>query len=527
MLLRPAKIFTPLHQLRHFLETKVTELVQQQPTVSSALQNAKTRFYHISAQQQQQVIAKTHFNNAKAPTLFHVAEQEQQRLLKTLQQQFPIVKIFSSPTIARPPNAYQFSFASTTSQQYRTIMSSTTSSGGNILGGQADGFYAAANGFYNTSGCGFFPRTVVGYARTPFATRHFSTAKSPCVSLFQQTTNNTMTNTGFSHISSRFVSPAGSKMSSPFSNGNESHARPSALSNTSNDNDENQNPSNNKAGMFSRQHQCKGMSDLIQEEEAYPNKRRQPGLVRRGSVTGTSRRQRRHHQQRTYNNNGNKGKTTLRFEYIRHDDLSCKYTPQHSKDTAATPANRHHHWHSSRVKAPPDKKEQVPKELTVVYLSFQLDGTTLWNSSELSSSQILDSSLVQSVHSVAELYQHYLAQVVMLLNQLQCHGKFRAILNGNELCVMFPSSEHWPEEDRITLARQWLIQIGIDPDNSSYVVLKEMTLPPEHQQHELRSSNFKDLAEEQVLGPEYFKGIQIFLDHVDDLIETGPAFGRR
>jgi hypothetical protein len=29
------------------------------------------------------------------------------------------------------------------------------------------------------------------------------------------------------------------------------------------------------------------------------------------------------------------------------------------------------------------------------------------------------------------------------------------------------------------------------------------------------------------LGPEYFKGIQEFLDHVDDLIETSDAFGKK
>ncbi|KAI9266819.1 hypothetical protein BDA99DRAFT_506761 [Phascolomyces articulosus] len=531
MLLRPAKIFTPLHQLRHFLESKVSELVQQQTTVSSALQNAKTRFYHVSSTQQV-VYAKAHYHS-KAPTLFHVAEQEQQRLLKALQQQFPIVKVFSSPTIARPPHAYQFSFASATSQQYRTIMSSTTaSSSGNVLaGGQADGFYAAANGFYN-SGCGFFPRTVVGYARTPFAARQFSTVKSPCVTLFQQTTNNTATNTGFSHISSRFFSPAGSKMSSPFPNGNESHARPSALSTSSND-DENKDPSQSKADMFSRQRQCKGMSDLIQEEEGqvYPNKRHQAGLVRRGSVAGGmgyGENNRRRNHQRTRNSSG---KTTVRFEYIRQDDLSCKYTPKHSKsDTTLTSSSgrHHHHWHSSRVKAPPDKKEEKekgpPKPLTVVYLSFQLDGAPLWHSSDLSSSQVLDFSLIQSVDSIARLYQMYLTQVVRLLNELQRHGKFRAVLNGNELCVMFPSSEHWPEDDRIPFAQQWLNQVGIDPESPN-IVLKEMLLPEIHQQHPLQGFN-KDFEDEEILGPEYFKGIQSFLDHVDDLIETGPAFGR-
>ncbi|KAI9497373.1 hypothetical protein BDB00DRAFT_868415 [Zychaea mexicana] len=554
MLLRPAKIFSPLHQLRHFLEAKVTELVQQQqPTVSSAVHNAKARFYHASTTQQAISTATAQFH-PKAPALYHVAEQQQQRLLKVLQQQFPIVKVFSAPTIAKP-YAFQLSFANP--QQFRTIVSSTTtttssSSSVSFLTGQTDGFFAAANGFYNSGG-GLFPRTVVGYARTPFAARQFSTAKSPCVTLFQQTANSSCANTtgagGFSHISSRFFSPAGSKMSSPFSNGNEAHARPSPLS-TANNDDENKDPASCKPNnLFSRQQQCKGMSDLIQEEEeegqAYPNKRHQPGLVRRGSVAAAAGNDgRRRTASRNARNNSNKNKMTggPQYDYIiRHDDLSFRYTPQHCKGgtTASTTSGRHHHhWHSSRVKAPPDKTVQP----TVVCLSFQLDGAPLWHSSELrtcSSSQLLDISLIQSVHSIAETYQMYLAQVVMLLNQIQRYGKnFRAVLlNGNELCVFFPSSEHWPEQDRTALARQWLAQVGIDP-NSAHVVLKEMPLPEEDRQQSLHGLTtvgnntskeaplMDNVQDAEILGPEYFKGIQAFLDHVDDLIETGPAFVR-
>ncbi|KAI8146136.1 hypothetical protein BJV82DRAFT_600642 [Fennellomyces sp. T-0311] len=482
MLLRPAKIFSPLHQLRHYLEAKVAELVQQQPSVTSALQNAKSQFYTVS---HQHAIVKPHFH-PKAPTLYHVAEREQQRLLKALQQQFPIVKVFSAPTIAKP-YAYQFSFVNP--QQCRTIVSSSSSSSSNMMAGHADGFYAAANGFYNSGG--FFPRTVVGYARTPFAARQFSTAKSPCVTLFQQTTSTT--NTGFSHISSRFFSPAGSKMSSPFPTGNESQARPSPMSSATNNDEKDQGNAGAKP-MFSRQQENKGMSELIQEEQVYPSKRHQLGLVRRGSVSRRVSRK-------------TKANTTPapRFEYIRHDDLSCKYTPHRKGATVR------HHWHSSRVKAPPDKK--------CVYLSFQLDGSALWN--ELpSKSQVLDRSLISTLNSVAELYQIYLTQVVMILTELQRHGKkFRAKLYGNELRIIFPSSEHWPEEDRQALAREWLVQVGIDPD-SPYIVLKEMPLPEEQMRH------LDAPVEDEALGPDYFKGIQAFLDHVDDLIETGPAFVR-
>ncbi|KAI7880939.1 hypothetical protein K492DRAFT_177533 [Lichtheimia hyalospora FSU 10163] len=496
MLLRPAKLFSPLHQLGKYLEGKVTELVQQQPSPHTSFQIARKRFYHASPNTQ--LLSKAQYHSKAVPTLYHVAEREQQRLLRVLQKQFPIVKVFSSPTIVRP-TGYQLSFAKNLSQshmqQFRTIVSSGASSTSASSAAAVEGGFAGFGG-----GGGFFPRApMVGYARTPFAARQFSTARSPCVTMFQQSTANT---NGISHVS-RFFSPAGSKMWVP--NVNESHPHPSPSPSLHQDQDVHAKSSGaNSVSMCNNRKQQH--DDLKQQQQT------QPSSCRRSTTRKDRKRRRNTNAARRY-----------RYDYIHHDDLSCRYMPGSEKKVV--PSSIRHHWQTSQLKAPPD-----PSAAAIVYLSIKLDGASFWEQhfNDDEESQLLDAAFIGSLHSVSELYQMFLGQVVVLLNTLQKCGTFELVVSDDrELRVIFPSSQYWPAEDRKSIACRWLVEIGIDPSSTCFTI-EEMEPPSSSTLSPLSGSH--DTAPQQdsdVLGPDYFKGIQAFLDHVDELIETGPAFGRR
>lgn len=490
MLLRPAKLFSPLHQLGKYLEGKVTELVQQQPPPHTSFQIARKRFYHASPNTQ---LFKAHYHSKTVPTLYHVAEREQQRLLRVLQKQFPIVKVFSSPTIVRP-TGYQLSFAKNISQshmqQFRTIVSSGASSTSTSSAAAVEGGFAGFGG-------GFFPRTpMVGYARTPFAARQFSTARSPCVTMFQQSTANS---NGISHVS-RFFSPAGSKMWVP--NVNESHGRPSPSPSLSQDDDV-----NGKSSGANTVSLCNNNNNRKQQHEELKQQQTQQSSCRRSTTRKDRKRRRNTNAARRY-----------RYDYLHHDDLSCRYMPGSEKK--AVPSSIRHHWQTSQLKAPPDATAAV------VYLSIKLDGASFWEQHFEDSSQLLDAAFIGSLHSVSELYQMFLGQVVVLLNTLQKCGTFELVVSDDrELRVIFPSSQYWPAEDRKNIACRWLAEIGIDPSSTCFTI--EEMKPPSSSTSFSESHDMTTQQDSDVLGPDYFKGIQAFLDHVDEMIETGPAFGRR
>ncbi|KAI9314532.1 hypothetical protein BX666DRAFT_466445 [Dichotomocladium elegans] len=517
MILRPDKLFSPLHQLREY----VSELVQ--PT--SSLRLVRTRLQSSLSQSQSVGLQIYRQYHAKAiPSLYHVAEREQQRLLRVIQQQFPIVKVFSSPSIVRPN--YQFSFArsisQTSQQQFRTIVSSGATGTSSIAGVASSAFVGGgqttttaagaaaattAEGFTFCAGGGFFPRTpMVGYARTPFAARHFSTARSPYVTLFQQSANTTTNTNGISHISSRLFSPAGSKVYVP--SANEAHARPATPSTTfEGDDHESHKPTIPSMPFGSRpssENTNLGCMTRGKEEEQGKKEDDREVLAR----VAKERKRRHHHSTRR-----------AHYDYIRHDDLSYRYTPGSQKKPVAH--MRHAHWHSSHLKAPPTPPPPplLLSPPTVVYLSFKLDGANIWdNQHGLQESQQLDASFIGSLHSVSELYRIFLAEVVTLLDILQRHGKFEIeIVDGHELRVVFPLSRQWPAEDRMAIASRWLSEIGIDPDNPCFSI-EEMEQP----RHEAASA--RNSPEKDDFGPEYVRGIQAFLDHVDQLIEIGPAF---
>ncbi|KAG0174624.1 hypothetical protein DFQ30_003612 [Apophysomyces sp. BC1015] len=150
-----------------------------------------------------------------------------------------------------------------------------------------------------------------------------------------------------------------------------------------------------------------------------------------------------------------------------------------------------------------------------VYLSIMLNPTTS-SPEELDcdKSTQLDQTLIQSIHALAERVRLHFAYVLMLLRRLMGHScTFDVALEGGELRVIFPPHLFAPYPPTKERARLWLDRIGIDPESPHFTIDEEMKPKPDHM--------------DDVFGPEYFKGIHLFLDHVDDLIEMGPAFYHR
>ncbi|KAI9014598.1 hypothetical protein CLU79DRAFT_766736 [Phycomyces nitens] len=420
-MLRPAKIFASFHQLRHYIHNRVSELVHPIAKVASpAIQ----------------------WKPPPSPNI-HLTSQEHQKLLSTLQQQFPIVKIFSTPfhrpcpvsfarPISRPPLHHQL----------RTIVYSSSSSSGH-------------SGTPVTFSCGF-PRTAtVGYARVPFAARQFSTGK-PSSMAFQ---GPTQANTVFSHVSSRIFSPIGAKLgpareSSPSRKPAKEHQKEPL-----------------EAYNRLTRHEIKGISDLV-----FSPTQKSPGLVRREAVSRI-----RHTPNTPY-------------DYI-HQDLTVQSTglakrllhPRQCQRSKEPPDPRH----VFRGTDPPDHS---------VYLSISLDSLFVdWEVEPLSVS-------IKAIASLCSHYQHLLS----LLHHLHRHAEFKSQLQGSELKLYFPPELFGPFAP-VNSVRHWLRSIDVDPDNACFVIKQ-----PEPKEV---------LYRHETMGPEYFRGIQQFLDHVDDLIETGPAFG--
>lgn len=543
-MLRPAKLFSPLFQLRHYLENKVAELMQQHPSSITVKFSHATHYKYIP--NSLQAIASFGHRHPKAPTLYRIAEQEQQRLLKALQQRVPIVKVFSAPSIVHP-FTYNFSFAGVTAkssaQQFRTIVSSgattTTAAAGTTNIGAQEGIYAAAGGFH---GGGFHYRcTMVGYARTPFAVRQFSTAKSPCITLFQQSSGVSapeQANNLFSHVSSRFFSPAGTKIGS---NGHATSNQQQRMTSSNDDieDDDDDKSSSRKRQLFPNDESNKGMFELIQDAE-----HRCPGLVRRVSVaTGENanaqkcRRLRRSSDFSGYK----KEKYVQPLDYVRHDDLSGFYAAERPESQRKQSVR---HWHSSRLKAPPStSKDKIStssnkRHVKRLCLSINLDSSAFWEC--IPSNRRLDSTFIGSLRSVGEAYQMHLVQVIALLQQLQMNGEYEVQVVGSEIRVLLPSSS--TIQSARQLARYVLWQVGVE-DESELFKIEEIVLYDDAIDEEPSSATTTDVDDDgrraeieqdigeaiydDIFGPEYFKGIQEFLDHVDNLIEASPAFSKQ
>jgi len=562
--MRPYTIFASFNQLRHFLRTKVTELVQPPPKISTlppspfvVVNNVRTSIVRLQQQQKQQ------------QQLFHLtAEQEKVQLLNFLQKQFPVVKVFSARPTVRPtvmfsaPRGQQF--------QFRTIVSSGTS---------------AISQTSNNAGAGFSRTAVVGYSRTPFA-RNFSTGKPQ--SIFQAT--NAATGGGQTSVLSQVPSRTFTVTSKMNQNSCSSPEHSPTHSTHLSDNEDSTTTDNTgrRTGIFAA-NDSRGIFEVVDQSEEAEGE--YPGLVRRISVASRRSNVTSPPQQEQWK------KASVQYEFMRSDDLSEIHLGgnQLSKRQARTP------------KKPPEKHPMLfgDEDAPRICMSFLLDGAALWDSDILSTpsssdtSGYLDTSFIRSVESAADLYQTHLSNVITILRRLSHHGHFKVSVVGSEVRVLFPDSVFAScsksEEDgpirRKQYARRWLRTIGIDPDSPHFVLescydqqsptllhslpiskpedsrldeedpddlvilstdfsnmmprgpSRRSSAPVARQKGPSTSYNSNPMSQSPKsslysrasslperssgLGPEYFKGIQEFLDHVDDLIETSDAFVKK
>jgi hypothetical protein len=420
-MLRPAKIFTSLRQIGHYLNGRVADLVRGPPRAPPP----------THALVKKSLTTHAFFHHHEAPLLSRLAER--QRLLYALQQQFPIVKVFSHPTLYRP--SYTLSFAKPT--QMRTIVSSGASPPS--VNGLGD-VCSAAGGL---SSPGLFNRTAT-VTRLPFAARQFSTAKSPCVTLFQQQSNTAQqSNNVFSHVSSRFFSPAGNKVNTPLNN-TSNGSRPTAVHSSENEDDKP--PRAHYSRIFQRH--TKGMSDIFQEDDdkTHLHGLRHGSLVRRTAALRTSTSVCRR-----------KPTPVRKMDYIRHDDL---LNPRTQLPTARR-------WVSSRrllTKGDASETQDIrDNERHVVYLAIALDGEALlYGAAFLHNHAHHDWPSLTGSRTVADLISTRQAQIVLFLEKLSQHGTFQVDMVGNVLRVYMDRS--------VNDTRRWLADIGLDPYDPLFTI---------------------------------------------------------
>ncbi|KAF7728226.1 hypothetical protein EC973_006507 [Apophysomyces ossiformis] len=174
---------------------------------------------------------------------------------------------------------------------------------------------------------------------------------------------------------------------------------------------------------------------------------------------------------------------------------------------------------------PSDKRPGLVRRTTVghakdpyhhspqIYLSIMLKPNATTELVDCPSARV-DETLIESVHVLGEQIRLHFAYILTLLRRLMVHNqRFDVALDGGELRIIFPPHLFAPYPPTKERVRRWLNHIGIDPE-SPHFTIDEVMRPP------------SDTMDE-VFGPEYFRGIHLFLDHVDDLIEMGPAFYHR
>lgn len=531
-------------------------------------QPAIKRFIATTTQQQQQqqfaffsdlqrsLVQKAYLQ--PSPPLIKRNAANQKLLLKVIQHHFPVVKVFSAPSLHG--RMWATAASGNGQQQFRTMMSGTSASGGTCT----------ASSFMTWG----FPRTTaatVGFGRSPAFARQFSTTKSPCVALFQNTTTNTTSGQSnvFAHISSRIFSPAGTKMNQPDLNEKQpkyASFHP-ASSVSSCDSDEESSPSLSKSRLFALQ--TKGMGELVDQNE---NNDQQyfanANLVRRESVSS-------YHSTSSKQKLGKKHTCTTTINYddlesiIRHDDLSSLYTTDNSmlskssilskRSNSNSSSSRQHYSKHHRLKHPPDQQHHVRKQddhplntvknggvtkkkasslsasisFTNTYLLITLDTLQFLDKRKEWSTQSLSTSFIDSIELMAYDYQVHINYVLKLLDNLQRQGKFRVVARKSELRIYFPVPPK-SKQEAVEFLRSF---------NIADAMLEYFTIVVEDRQFTLSPSDYNDdyfsfvpssaaavndtihsNTVDATIGPDYFKDLQMFLDRTDYLIETSPAF---
>lgn len=516
MILRPSKIFVSFHQLRHYFQQKISELV-----VSSHPQpsHTVTQLANFSTTQQS-ILFFSDINRTLIQKAYFLQQPvkrnpiNEKLLLQVIQRHFPIVKVFSQPTL----HGRVWASSTHPTQQLRTMMSSSGGNGGGTA--------------FMTWG---FPRTaMVGVGRTNngfAATRQFSTNKAPtCVNLFQNSAPQQPN--VFTHVSSRIFTPAGTKMNQQPTASDErpnyvpfyslekdlSSDEESVCSNSSSSGD-----FHNYNRIF-QQKSNKGMGDLV--DNNYEPSEKHHYVRRESATTGNSGR-----------NNKRPSSMKRLDSIIHHDDISSLHTTGgnvSNKRKLQHTSSRHggRTKHPPPLMSPPDhlhhvkRKEDTTKRkithsgvpataATSVYLLVTLDTTPFLSTW---STQSLDSSFIDSVETIANNYQLHIDHVLNLLDRLRYSGKkFRVVVRSSELRIYFPSANSIQSKFE---AIEFLKRINVDQDENYYTIIVE------DQSDYFSLDHHATATTAPVVGPDYFKDLQMFLDRTDYLIETSSsAFG--
>jgi hypothetical protein len=529
-MLRPSKIFVSFHQLRHYVQTKISELVVlHQPHHShpvTQLKNFSTTQQTIVffSDIQRSLVQKVYLQ--QSPVKPSLANEK--FLLKIIQRHFPVTKVFSAPTL----HGRIWATAHSTGQhQFRTMMSSTTTSSG---------------GGFLTWG---LPRTAsVGVGRnSPAFARQFSTTKSPsCVTLFQNTTNTTVNGQSniFAHISSRIFSPAGTKINQPDRNEKQSpkfSACPLSLNLPSLEEDCEINDQcyNHLFAAQKDTNNNQSMGELVNQSSISLESETTSAL---SSSSDCNKRTAKHTTVHQVNNNEKLD------SIIRHDDLSSQYTSDGTSIVASAgkrnPSRRRCQSKHGRLKQSLDQhhhvrrmddqvssvkhggiKKKSPSNSTItttstIYLLITLDTLQFLDAKENWSTQNLSTSYIDSIELMAYEYQIHINHVLKLLDNLQRHGKFRVVARKSELRIYFPVPPK-SKQEAIDFLRAFNIMEPTEKRNCFSIVVEDRQFlissddPTSHLAQDDCSSS---------IGPDYFKDLQMFLDQTDHLIETIPAF---
>ncbi|KAG2199958.1 hypothetical protein INT47_009284 [Mucor saturninus] len=464
MILRPSKIFVSFHQLRHYFTTKISELVatsHQQPS------NTVTRLNNYSTTQQS-ILFFSDIQRSLIQKAYHFQQPTKRNplndklLLKVIQQHFPIVKVFSNPTLHGRSMMTVYP-----SQQLRTMMSTSGGSGGGAT--------------FMTWGLPRSAMVGVGRSNGFNATRQFSTTKSPTCVTFFQTTAPQQPNV-FAHISSRIFSPAGTKMSQPPTADEKPKFVPFySLEKDVSTSDEESICSTDFGYNRMFQHKAnKGMGDLVNIQECKAEKKLYVG-------------------RETANTRRNKRSMKKLDSIVRHDDVSASHGSRkpivsNKRKLHSSAAIRH-----GRIKHPPDRQE--PK--ANAFILIDLDSTPFMSGW---STQSLDSNFIDSVEIIAHNYQLHIHHVLNLLDRLRYSGKkFRVVSRNSELRIYFPSCAIIRSK---TEAIEFLKRLNVDQDEEHYSIVVD------------KCDENNASAE---IDADYFKDLQMFLDRTDYLIEKSSS----
>lgn len=536
-MLRPSKIFVSFHQLRHFVQTKISELaVSHQPHHSHPV----TQLKNFSTTQQSIV----YFSDIQRSLVQKASPQKlsakqslfnDKFLIKIIQRHFPITKVFSAPTLHGRISA------SRGQHQFRTMMSISPSFG---RGPVTTGFLT----------CGL-PRTAsLGVGRSPAFARQFSTTKSPsCFTVFQNTTNTTVNGQPnvFTHISSRIFSPAGTKFNQPERNEKQpAKLGKSPLTSSLSSLEENgadhcrnhifatQNGSNNN----------KYMDELVNQSSISLDKEEISStlLIECESISSLA----------SSSSSGNKPKRTAVYQIdneklnsiIRHDDLSSQYTSDDTSlvNTGKRSVNRRqaqskrarlnqsldqHHVRRmddqiSTVKNSGIKKMNSTVTTSTIYLLITLDMQQFLEDKRNWSTENLNTSFIDSIELMAYDYQIYINDVLKLLDNLQRHGRFRVVARKGELRIYFPVPPK-SKQEAIGFLRAFNIMEPMGKQDCFSIVEEDhrfLVSPDDNASNFAQDDDLSLDTSPASIGPDYFKDLQMFLDHTDYLIETSPAF---